>query len=325
MAKKSYGNLIKPLSAGTTFQGKAEHGQVPFTTVPGVGEQSISLSGRKHLEGLDLSFIWAMHNGFGPWHGGRGMHVHPYPEVHFYVGVDTAAINYLGSEVEIRLGEEQEAHTFSEPTVVVIPAGLPHGPTETKRIYSPRGFGFYLAALSGSFKTDWLDKPAKSGAGGKYDHLVKPLKSAIVVERGQMKSPREGTPAGGNSPMKLGPGNADHLAWMHGKDLEGLNANMDWGFFSSPGLWHQGVGAHVHTADEVLVFVGTDPARMNYLGAEIEIDLGKEHERFLINKPSVVVCPAGTAHGPFVTHWVDRPFAFFSINLSATPEMTFID
>ncbi len=321
MAKKKYGNLIKPLSIGKKTTGKAEHGQVPFTTVPGMGEQSIYLSGRDHLQGLDLSFIWATHNGFGPWRGSRGMHVHPYPEVHFYVGLDTAAINYLGAEVELRLGEEQEAYSFSEPTVVVIPAGVPHGPTETKRIYSPRGFGFYLAALSSTFQTQWLDKPAKAGPGNKYARLVKPLKNNIVVQRRQMKS----SPAAGNGAMKLGPGNADHLAWMHGNDLEGLDANMDWGFFSSPGLWHRGVGAHVHTADEVLVFVGTDPARMDYLGAEIEIDMGKEHERFLINKPSVVVCPAGTAHAPIVTHWVDRPFAFFSINLSATPEMQFID
>jgi hypothetical protein len=101
--------------------------------------------------------------------------------------------------------------------------------------------------------------------------------------------------------------------------------NMDWGFFSHTGIWSRGAGAQTHSADEVLVYVGTDPTNIDSLGAEIEIDLGKEHERYLINKPAVVICPAGTPHTPIVTRWVDRPFAFFSINLAAEPEISFID
>jgi hypothetical protein len=126
--------------------------------------------------------------------------------------------------------------------------------------------------------------------------------------------------------LKLGPGNSDHLTWMFGgKDLEGLNVNMDWGFFSKPGLWHRGVGAHVHAKDEVLVYVGTDPANIDYLGADIEIEMGKEHERYIIDKPSVVICPAGVPHAPIVTRWVDTPYAFFSINLAAESVMKFVD
>ena len=320
MAKQRYEHLIKPLSSGRFSREEAVGGQVPFTQVPGVGEQTFWLNGRENLEGMDISFTWATHNDFGLWHGGRALHSHPYPEVHFYVGLDTAAINYLGAEIETRLGEEQEVYTFSEPSVIIIPAGLPHGPTVTKRIYSPRGFGFYSAALTSSIKTGWLESAAKAAAGSKYKKLVKPLKDYIVTQRGKSVKPLKA-----DSPMQLGPGNADHLAWLYGKDLEGLAVNCDWGFFSSPGLWHRGVGAHVHDSDEVLVFAGTDPARMNYLGAEIEIDMGKEHERYLIDKPSVVVLPAGTPHGPIVTRWVDRPFALFSINRAAEPGMKFVE
>ena len=320
MAQQRYEHLIKLLSSGKFTREEAIGGQVTFTTVPGVGEQTFWLNGRENMEGMELSFTWATHNDFGLWHGGRAIHAHPYPEVHFYVGLDTANINYLGAEVEVCLGEEMETYILTEPAVVVIPAGMPHGPMTTKRIYSPRGFGFYSAALSPYFKTEWLEAPEKAAAGNKYAGLVKPLKEFIVTQR---KKPVK--PAAAETPMKLGPGNADHLAWLFGEDLEGLDINLDWGFFSSPGLWHRGVGAHVHTADEVLVFAGTDPARMNYLGAGIEIDLGKEHERYFIDKTSVVVLPAGTPHGPIVTHWVDRPFAFFSINRAAKPDMTFID
>jgi hypothetical protein len=77
--------------------------------------------------------------------------------------------------------------------------------------------------------------------------------------------------------------------------------------------------------DEVLVYVGADSSNIDYLGAEIEIDLGREHERYIIDKPSVVILPAGVAHGPIVSRWADRPFAFFSINLAGQSIMNFID
>jgi hypothetical protein len=167
---------------------------------------------------------------------------------------------------------------------------------------------------------------------GKYDHLVKSLKSYLLIERGKLNSSRltpdqaarqeERSPKTGEMP---GPGNANHLAWMCGKDLEGLSTNIFWGFCSQSGIWRRGAGAHVHPVDEILVYMGTDPDNMDYLGAEIEIDMGKEHERHLIDKPSVVVCPAGTPHMPQVTRWVDKPFAFFAVSLSGEHETEAFD
>jgi hypothetical protein len=103
---------------------------------------------------------------------------------------------------------------------------------------------------------------------------------------------------------------------MYGTDLEGLNVNIAWGFCSQPGVWQRGVGSHVHPTDEVLFFLGIDPDNADSLGAEIEIDLGKEQERYLFNRSSAVLCPAGLPHAPIVTRWVDKPFAFLLINLA---------
>jgi hypothetical protein len=325
MAEKKHAHLIKPLSDGG-WRGAKSDG-------PGNAAQKVWLNGRDHLEGLNLNFLWAMHGRLGEWHSGLDPHTHPYPELHIFTGLDTANINYLGADIECCIGEEQETYTFNEPTAVVVPAGMPHGPTTTKRIYSPKGFAFYLVGLSSVPRTDGLkknSKPAKST--GKYAHLFKPLKSALLTERGQFNESRF-TPeqlvrraeTSKKTGMKLGPGNADHLTWMYGRDLEGLQVNLDWGFFSKTGLWHRGVGAHLHPVDEVLVFVGTDHKDINYLGAEIEIDLGREHEKYIINKPSVVICPAGLPHAPIVARWVDKPYAFFSINLSGEPETRYVD
>jgi hypothetical protein len=327
-----YEHLIKPLSDYRRDKAKKKTGKPKvFFTLPEYAEQKVCLTG-SDLNGMKLSFDWSFKTKLGDWHGGRDPHVHPYPEVHMYVGLDTANVNYLGAEVETCLGEEQETYTFAEPTAVVIPAGMPHGPTTTKRIYSPKGFGFYMAALTGKPEIDWKSSPKPSASKGKYAHLLKPLKSHIITERGRFNTARfskaemaKRAAAAGESNFKLGPGNADHLAWFFGKELEDLNVNLDWGFFSKPGLWHRGVGAHTHPVDEVLVFAGVDPADINYLGAEIEIDLGKDHERYIIDKPSVVILPAGTPHCPIVTRWVDKPHAFFSINLAGQTESTYID
>jgi hypothetical protein len=334
MTTKKYGYLIKPLSIGRKDKAKPKKKtgkRNVFFNVPEYNEQKVCLTG-KELEGLNLCFDWGFKTKLGDWYEGRGLHIHPYPEVQFFVGLDTANINYLGAEIEICLGMEQEMYSFAEPTVIVIPAGFPHGPTTTKRIYSPKGFGFYLAALSAVTQIEWIANTKSGPSKGKYAHLVKPLKTGLLTERGKFNASRftqdelvKRVGVTKESGFMLGPGNADHLAWFYGRDLEGLKVNLDWGFFSKPGLWHRGVGAHTHPVDEVLVFAGIDPSDIDYLGAEIEIDLGKEHERYIIEKPSVVICPAGLPHCPIITRWVDKPYAFFSINLSSQPESSYID
>jgi hypothetical protein len=321
MATTRYGYLIKPLGLRP---GRSRPKKYYEANNTGKETAKIAqLNGRDKLEGLDLSLSWEYHDGLGRWYGEEKPRVNAYPQVLFFVGLDTAAINYLGADVECCLGADMKPYQFSEPTVVVVPAGVPYGPVTTRRMYSPRGLACYRAAL-----TTAPGKGAVAGpdaAGGKsLAGLVKPLKNNILIQRKKMlRAPA--APKGRGPAMTLGPGNADHLAWFYGKDLEGLNANMDWGFFSSPGLWHRGVGGHVHPAPEILVFAGTDPSQPGSLGAEIEVDLGKEHERHLVSEPSVIVCPAGLPHGPFVTQWVDRPFAFFSVNLNGEPGMTFVD
>lgn len=334
MAEGKHGHLIKPLSIGA-IDWEEKRGQ-PGTEVigPGNAKREIWLNGRDHLEGTNFNFSWGVHNTPGEWHTGSKSHTHPYPECLFFVGLDTANVNYLGAEVECCLGDEKEAYTFNDPTVIVIPAGFPHGPITTRRLFSPRGFGFFAAALSAASGIAWSGeksadaKPIRSA--GKYANLVKPLKSGLFMERGKL-NPSRFTPeqlarneeVQKRTGFKRGPGNTDHMVWMYGRDLEGLNVNIAWGFASQPGVWQRGVAAHSHPEDEILMFLGMDPGNPDRLGAEIEIDLGKEHERHLLDKSSVVICPAGLPHAPIVTRWVDKPFAFLLINLAGDVTMSF--
>jgi hypothetical protein len=354
MATDKYSYLIKPLSLGAT-----DFSDAPPMIGPGNAKKEFLLNGRNHLEGLDLNFSWGVHEDLGDWHAGMDPHIHPYPEVLLFVGLDTANVNYLGASIDCCLGREQEICSFDEPTAIVVPAGLPHGPINTKRMYSPKGFGFWAVELRSTSDITWLgegvagltDEQKKAlpeglrfvpeekalrnkpiPATGKYAHLVKPLKSSVLVERRKL-NPAAFTPEqfadieerSGKTGEKAGPGYPDHMVYMPGRELAGLNASIFWGFCSGSGLWRRGAGAHVHSTDEILVFLGLDPRDDDHLGAEVEIEMGPEHERHRIDKPSVVVCPAGLPHTPMVTQWVDRPFAFFAVNLSDEHEIRAVD
>ncbi len=64
-------------------------------------------------------------------------HVHPKPEILFFMGTDLNNLGELGGEAEIYLGKEMERHVITEPTAVVIPKGLAHCPLIITRIDRP--------------------------------------------------------------------------------------------------------------------------------------------------------------------------------------------
>jgi len=243
--------------------------------------------------------------------------VHPYDEVLVFAGIDTKDITRLGGEVSIELGESPEEYVISEPTVVVVPRGTPHGPIRVRKLEMP--IMHYLVGLSPEYKATTIAKKEKS-TETKYAHLVKKFRSTplpayaerpgFMDERGVLHASKF-----------VGPGNADQLIWIYGVDLE-LDLNISWGFYSQCGVWHRmpSGGAHVHPVDEALIFVGLDPNNLYYLGAQVEFDLGEEAERHIINVPTAVIAPRGLVHCPEITWWVDRPYGFIVLCLGAEHE-----
>ncbi len=68
--------------------------------------------------------------------------------------------------------------------------------------------------------------------------------------------------------------------------------------------------AHTHDFDEVLVFIGTDPANPQDLCGEVELWLGDE--RHILTKTCVVFAPRGLKHCPVNTLRADRPIFFLT-------------
>jgi hypothetical protein len=326
--EKEYGYLVKPLVVKDPPAGLYR-------------EPRFWMEG-KDLEGFGAHISYGFIKETGPFHPVTGSVVHPYDECLVFAGIDPTNIKYLGADVSIELGEEREVHVFDKPTVVVIPKGLQHGPVTVKSL--EKAIVHYSIGLAPDYKAETIDpkdmKPAPT-KGSKYAHLMKPLLTNIrglldaaniktgdkdvgeVLDEsgmGYMATVFDGVMRAKYAPAEaeMGPGNADELVWLFGKDLEGLEVNFSWGYYSGAGKWHRGGESHTHPEEEILIYVGLDPDDINYIGAEIEIAMGENDERHFSNRPFVAICPKGFPHLPCITRWVDKPYSFFVICLSGS-------
>jgi hypothetical protein len=113
-----------------------------------------------------------------------------------------------------------------------------------------------------------------------------------------------------------GPGDADYFVHMDRNVLNGTNTNFTFGYYSKVGAWNaKETEAKMHPYDTCLVFAGLEPKDPNYLGAEVEISLGKEYEKHVISVPSIVCIPKDFPYGPIETKKVEKPFAHYAIGL----------
>jgi len=308
MSKKEYGHLVKNMMIQ-----KGPSGLYP--------EPRVFMEGRD-LEGFNANFSFGFVKKPTVFHPVEGTLIHPYDELLVFEGTDNSNIlKTLGADISIKLGEEQEEHTFNQPSVVLIPKGTPHGPVTIKGVTRP--LVHYHIGLSADYKAaTYSAKTRKSKNGDKYAHLIKKMVTHVDRNRDKVGSGMGyESVIGADGIMRpaekgVGPGNGDQIVWLYGNDLEGFNINFTWGFYTRCGKWHRGGEAHTHPEEEILCFVGLDADRLDYLGAELELGMGKDYERHIFNKPTVAICPAGFPHLPLITRWVDKPYGFFVICLS---------
>ena len=315
MVKKEYTHLIKPLPVLKAPKGL-------------YAEPRIWMEG-ENLEGFNANFSFGFFKEPGVCHPLEGALIHPYDECLVFAGTDNSDILHLGAEISIELGEEREEHVFSEPSVVIVPKGTVHGPVTIKKIDRP--IVHYNIGLAAEYKAESIPKAPKTAktTGTKHGHLVKKLMTYIdeKIKSSQMDYSMVTDDRGVMRPAEVGvgPGNGDQIVWLFGKDLEGLDLNFTWGFYSRCGKWHRGGEAHTHPEEEILVFVGLDTDNLEYLGAELELGMGRDYERHIFNTPTVAICPKGFPHLPLITRWVDKPYGFFVICLDGDHDSPWVE
>jgi hypothetical protein len=287
MAKSKYGNLIKKLKFQKSTMGGANARELVFVS----GEE---------LGGFDFNFIIGVYDQTGDWAPNRGAHSHSFDELLLFFGYDDNDMNYLGSELELSLGKEQEKHKLNEPTIVVAPAGVPHCPLITEKVYKP--FGHFHLALADKY-SGIPEKHEGTTDGKKYAHLVKKMA------------------------VKNGPGGADARQFiaMTGKELEGLSLNFQMELHDQAGPWQTGRRSQVHPYNKCIVFFGHNTDDLSYLGAEITIEMGKEHEKHTFDVPTVIAVPRGMPHFPIVCNKIEKSYGVMQVGLAAEVKTSWTD
>jgi hypothetical protein len=305
--KKEFANFVKPMLIKDAPKGL-------------YAEKCIWMEA-KDLEGFEAHFSFRFINRpTANFHPLDGAIIHPYDELMvFETAGNTKNILEFDAEISVEMGEEREEHVFTEPTVVLIPKGTPHGAFKVRKIGKP--IVHYSLGLASAYKSSPAKVAAKASKGVKYSKYVKKMITAVTPPPPDAEGRLAPSVIGKDGIMRpakfgVGPGNGDEIVWLYGPDLEGFKINFTWGLYSQCGKWHRGGESHYHPEAEILCFVGLDPENLDYLGAELELGMGKDLERHVFNKPTVVVCPGGFPHLPLITRWVDKPYGFFVACLS---------
>ena len=77
---------------------------------------------------------------------------------------------------------------------------------------------------------------------------------------------------------------------------------------------------HKHDFHQLLCFMGGNPLDMRDFGAEVELSLGEEGEKHIINTTTIVNIPAGLPHCPLNFKRIDKPIVFLEIMLAGKYE-----
>jgi len=96
-----------------------------------------------------------------------------------------------------------------------------------------------------------------------------------------------------------------------------LKANVSLGYHcvTKPILFKE---THSHPNEEILCFIGGNPRDITDFGAEVEIEMGAEHEKHRITQSSCVSIPANLLHCPLNIKKVTKPIVFLEISLAST-------
>lgn len=115
-----------------------------------------------------------------------------------------------------------------------------------------------------------------------------------------------------------GPGFYRQVATLDGNAM-GLDACIQYGVYRAAGaMAAASPAAHQHDFNQVMLWMGADPADMGELGAEVELSLGEDGEKHMITTSTAVWVTAGTPHFPATITRMDKRFIFMTV--SCAPE-----
>jgi hypothetical protein len=115
--------------------------------------QQVSMTG-KEMAGMPINFTMSLHNKTGEYYTGKGSCIHSFDSVLVFFGSKTDDLTYLGADITVGIGKEQEKHTFNVPTVIALPKGTPYGPIICNKVEKP--YRVMHVGLSGKYDVKWI-------------------------------------------------------------------------------------------------------------------------------------------------------------------------
>ncbi len=272
MASKKYANLAK---------------SVPFKAYDEGGlSQGVELD--KEWLGFDVHIKYGAYGMAGKM--GREPftpHVHDFDQVLLFAGSDMDDIGELGAEIEICLGDDLETHMITTTTAVAIPKGLPHFPAIVNTLN--KRFFCYEISMTPSYAETPIHIDKKPGPIAGWRSATRKYILPLAFTR--------------KGAWHYGPTNRDdgggYLAFVRTKEAAGFDFVM---LYESMKKAPYRIGPepekpHAHPTTQIMMFLGTDTDDLSDLGADFEICLGKEMEKYTFNKSTAILTP------PFLPHW----------------------
>lgn len=93
------------------------------------------------------------------------------------------------------------------------------------------------------------------------------------------------------------------------------NLSIRWHLVKGP--WLIEAEPHVHDFDQFTCLMGADTSNIREFDAEVELSLGVEGEKRIINATTIIYIPKGLVHGPLNFKKVNKPFMFINVLLTS--------
>jgi len=213
---------------------------------------------------------------------------HDFPQFLCILGSNPRNLAEFDAEIEMSLGEEGEKHTITSPTIIYISPGLVHCPLHYKRVGKPV-FHLDIFFAPEYVFTEVPRGKTKKTSGTKYaKHYIK---ADIKVQRE------------GESPS------------LHFSAAE-YEVKAGWAVVPVVKPGTMVLKPHSHDFHQFISVIGSDPKNIGDFDAEIEICLGEEQEKHVINSPSLLHLPSGLVHGSGGYSKVTKPYLWFDIYFS---------
>ena len=231
----------------------------------------------------------------------------------------------FGAEVEVSVGEKGKKQIITEATYVWIPKGTKHSLVNFKTIRKPICFMTYF--LGPEYSTSWV--PADDSmyfANSKTPRKemvelppgLKPAKNLMEAYHADGRPFRniesrmgEGMGMGAGRRMEFIPMvMSSTLGWPAKVSPGGMGGGMGGGTQHCYGAYSEPIHAH-RESHQINVYLGSNRLDIQEFDAEIDIFLGKEHEKHTHNSCSVNHMPPGMPHMGDEPRRVDRPYRNF--------------